>query len=51
MAIKAGNALTSQEMEHLVNLLFATEKPFRCPHGRPVIYEIPLKELEKRFER
>jgi DNA mismatch repair protein MutL len=51
LAIEAGVALSPQEMEHLVNQLFSTEKPFRCPHGRPTIYEISLNELEKKFER
>ncbi|MCK4420327.1 DNA mismatch repair endonuclease MutL [candidate division WOR-3 bacterium] len=51
MAIKAGDPLSPQEMEHLVNLLFSTETPFRCPHGRPIIYELSLKELEKKFQR
>lgn len=51
LAIKAGTILTPQEMEHLVNLLFGTDKPFRCPHGRPIIYEIPISDLEKKFER
>ncbi len=51
LAIEAGVHLSPQEMEHLVNQLFSTEKPFRCPHGRPTIYEIPLNELEKKFER
>ncbi len=51
MAIKAGDSLTSEEMEHLVDLLFSTDKPFRCPHGRPVIYEISMKDLERKFLR
>lgn len=51
MAIKEGDPLQPEEMEHLVNMLFATDTPFRCPHGRPIIYEISLKELENKFQR
>lgn len=51
MSVKAGQSLSEQEMEHLVNLLFQTDKPFRCPHGRPVIWEISLEELERKFLR
>lgn len=51
LAIKAGESLSVEEMEHLVNLLFSTDKPFRCPHGRPVIFEMSLKDIEKKFLR
>jgi DNA mismatch repair protein MutL len=51
LAIKAGEALSVEEMENLVNLLFSTDKPFRCPHGRPVLFEISLKDIEKKLLR
>ena len=50
-AIKAGDALTREEMQELVNLLFATEHPYYCPHGRPIIVQMSLDELDGRFER
>ena len=50
-AIKAGQALTAQEMEELVDRLFSTELPAHDVHGRPTIVQLPLGELERRFGR
>ena len=50
-AIKAGDSLMKEEMQELVNRLFATEHPYYCPHGRPVIIQMSLDELDGRFER
>ena len=50
-AVKAGDKLTHDEMQLLVNRLFATEHPYYCPHGRPIIVQMSLEELDKRFER
>lgn len=50
-AVKAGDALTEEEMRVLVDRLFATENPFYCPHGRPIIINLSIDELDKRFER
>ena len=50
-AIKAGDSLTKGEMQALVNQLFATKHPYHCPHGRPIIIQLTLAELDKRFER
>ncbi len=51
LAIKAGDPLSIEEMENLVNHLFSTDKPFRCPHGRPVLFEISLSDIEKKLLR
>ena len=50
-AIKAGDSLTYEEMQELINRLFATEHPYYCPHGRPIIVQLSLEELDRRFER
>lgn len=50
-AIKAGDPLTYEEMQELINRLFATEHPYYCPHGRPIIVQLSLEELDRRFER
>ncbi len=50
-AVKAGDLLSFQEMQALVNRLFSTEHPYYCPHGRPIIVQLSLEELDKRFER
>jgi DNA mismatch repair protein MutL len=50
-AIKSGDPLTTEEMQNLIDRLFATRNPYFCPHGRPIIVNLSLKELDKRFER
>jgi DNA mismatch repair protein MutL len=50
-AVKAGQKLSSAEMESLINRLFACQEPYFCPHGRPVILKITLDDLAKRFGR
>ena len=50
-AIKAGDSLSRDEMRELVNKLFLTEHPYYCPHGRPIIVQMSLDELDGRFER
>jgi DNA mismatch repair protein MutL len=50
-AVKAGDVLNIQEMKELVNRLFGTKHPYYCPHGRPIIIQLSLEELDRRFER
>jgi len=50
-AIKSGEKLSQQEMIALIDQLFETQTPYFCPHGRPVIINISLEELDKRFGR
>ncbi len=50
-AIKAGDKLSTEEMRELVDRLFGTKHPYYCPHGRPIIVQLSLEELDKRFER
>jgi DNA mismatch repair protein MutL len=50
-AIKAGQALTEQEMSELVDRLFASALPAHDVHGRPTIVQLPKAELERRFGR
>jgi len=51
MAIKKGEQLNRDEMNLLIDQLFATQSPYFCPHGRPVIVTLSLEELDKRFGR
>lgn len=50
-AIMAGDKLSTDAMNSLIDQLFATEDPYFCPHGRPVILTISTDELDQRFER
>lgn len=50
-AIKAGDALNIRQMKQLLEDLFHTEKPYVCPHGRPIIVRFTPDELAKLFKR
>jgi DNA mismatch repair protein MutL len=50
-AVKAHDKLTPEEARSLMKQMSLCELPFSCPHGRPTIINITLKELEKRFGR
>lgn len=49
-AIKFGNKLNLFEMNKLLNDSILTYSS-TCPHWRPVIFEIGLQELKKKYER
>ena len=50
-AIRAGEPLTLEAMNALIDQLFSTREPYFCPHGRPVIVNLSLEELDRRFRR
>ena len=50
-AIKSGDPLNVDEMNSLIDQLFACKFPYVCPHGRPIIIQLSLEELDKRFMR
>lgn len=51
MAVKAGDPLTFEEMNALVADLLRSENPYTCPHGRPIIIELPNGDLDRKFGR
>lgn len=50
-AVKAGDVLTDAQMHNLVSRLHALEYKTTCPHGRPTMWVISPRDLEKRFQR
>jgi DNA mismatch repair protein MutL len=50
-AIRAGQRLQDEEMRMLLQNLAQTPRPFTCPHGRPVLLNVALAEIEKKFLR
>lgn len=50
-AVKANDPLNGPELENLVNDLRRCAMPYTCPHGRPTLIEMSLRELEKKFGR
>lgn len=50
-AIKAGDALTPQQIADLLKLGETVPHTFSCPHGRPTTYKLSYRDLEKIFHR
>lgn len=50
-SIRAGERLAQSEMRELVDRLLKAREPFVCPHGRPIIVKLSLRELDKLFGR
>ena len=50
-AVKAEDPLAPDEINQLIKDLAQAEMPYTCPHGRPVMINIPDSELQKRFGR
>jgi len=50
-SIRAGQALSLQEMRELVAQLERTEQPRACGHGRPTMLHMSQTELERQFSR
>lgn len=50
-AVKSGERLTLEEMASLIDHLFTTQDPYFCPHGRPILVNLTLEEIDKRFGR
>ncbi|MCB9423209.1 MAG: DNA mismatch repair endonuclease MutL [Ardenticatenaceae bacterium] len=50
-AVKAGQTLTTTEMEAMVRQLEACQSPHTCPHGRPTLIHLSVAQLAKEFGR
>jgi DNA mismatch repair protein MutL len=49
MAIRGGVALTTEEMEYIIDALFASSSPQYSPHGKKIIETFSMDEIIKRF--
>lgn len=50
-AVRSGKTMTDEEMRELIRQLEQTNLPNTCPHGRPTILHLPIRQLEKEFGR
>lgn len=48
-AISSGQSLTSMEMQHIINSLFACGNPMRSPSGRACFLTYDFDELDRKF--
>jgi DNA mismatch repair protein MutL len=51
LAVKGGQALTSEEQRSLLNDLENCQSPRTCPHGRPTMIHLTVDALERQFGR
>ncbi|MBN1580566.1 MAG: DNA mismatch repair endonuclease MutL [Anaerolineae bacterium] len=50
-AVKAGDPLTVEQMQQLLDDLAQVWSPVTCPHGRPALVTVSIDELDRRFNR
>jgi DNA mismatch repair protein MutL len=50
-AVKINMKLTPEKMHWLIDKLLTTSSPTTCPHGRPVILRLSMKDIERGFHR
>ncbi len=50
-AVKINMKLTLEKMQWLIDKLLTTSSPTTCPHGRPVILRLTMKDIERGFHR
>ncbi len=50
-AVKAGDLLTAEQQQALLDHLLAAWSPSACPHGRPTLFALSIEEMERRFLR
>jgi len=50
-AVKAGQTLSTAEMEAMIWQLEACQNPHTCPHGRPTLIYLSVAQLAKQFGR
>lgn len=50
-AVKVNMKLTPEKMQWLIDRLLTTSSPTTCPHGRPVILRLTMRDIERGFHR
>ena len=50
-AVKAGDSLSFEAIQGLIDEMLRSDSPPTCPHGRPLVVKIEKIELDKRFRR
>jgi DNA mismatch repair protein MutL len=50
-AIKVNMRLTPEKMQWLIDELMKTQNPMTCPHGRPIMMRMGLRDIERGFKR
>ncbi|NND95181.1 MAG: DNA mismatch repair endonuclease MutL [Flavobacteriales bacterium] len=51
LRMKPSGVMSNEEMEDIIDRLFATEQPYHCPNGKPTVVNITAEEIEKKFNK
>lgn len=51
MSVKSGKMLSQEEMNNLIDELFACKMPYSTPAGKPTITTFSLDDLDRRFKK
>ncbi len=51
MSFRAGDNISRHEAEAFINELKKCSEPLRCPHGRPVMFTIPVSKMDSILRR
>ncbi|AAC07483.1 DNA mismatch repair endonuclease MutL [Aquifex aeolicus] len=51
ISVKAGQKLSEEKIRELIKTWRNLENPHVCPHGRPIYYKIPLREIYEKVGR
>jgi DNA mismatch repair protein MutL len=50
-AIKVNTPLAPEKMQWLLDALSRTRVPTHCPHGRPIVMRLEMRDIERNFRR
>ena len=50
-SVKAGQKLSTWQMQEIIKKWRTTKMPYTCPHGRPIVKFFPHKEIASFFQR
>ncbi|MCX7679020.1 MAG: DNA mismatch repair endonuclease MutL [Spirochaetes bacterium] len=50
-AFKSGDKLSSYDAQMIARIILSGKHHLRCPHGRPIVYRLGKKEIDRMFKR
>jgi DNA mismatch repair protein MutL len=50
-AVKINMKLTTEKMQWMIDKLVLTANAITCPHGRPIVLRLTMKDIERSFHR
>ena len=50
-SVKAGQKLSTWQMQEIIKKWRKTQMPYTCPHGRPISKIVPHKQIASFFQR